>query len=642
VAQVFSDHTFRFGEGFELDPGAYDLRHSGQSLKLERIPMELLLLLVEQRGQLVTRSQIVERIWGNDVFVDTANGINVAIRKLRQALQDDPDHPRFIETVMGRGYRFVAPVEIIKGSAPQRSSQDKPARNLPEQFRLPGEDRTAANRKRLSLLALSLALLGALGIYFTWSRAHARSQPPAGPVMLAVLPFENLTGDQRQDYFSDGLTEELITQVGRVDPRQISVIARTSMMRYKHSPKPPDQVGRELGAQYVLKGNVERTADRVRIKTELAGVQAGTPSWVHEYDAGIDELPALQENIAAQVVQQVETAFGTQKLPSKYIRAALAPELVEAYDLYLKGQYYWNQRTPEGLQKAVDYFLQATAKDPKYARAYASLATSYALLSEYKASPASQYMPKAHAAALRALEIDEYLPEAHAALALVVENYDWDWQTAEKEFRAAIELDPNYATAHQWYAEHLAWQGRFNEAFAEIERARQLDPLSLIIAADNGAILYFSRQYSRAIEQCKAVLNTEPGFPRAHILVFAYAQEGKYDAALADLDALRRTGILPGNSTMLAYIYGRSGEMTKAKEALDALEKANRKEPLDPAMFAIAHIGMNNPDQAMAYLQAAYDQHSNTMTTLKVDPIYDPLRRDPRFQDLLRRVGFSN
>ncbi len=250
-------------------------------------------------------------------------------------------------------------------------------------------------------------------------------------------------------------------------------------------------------------------------------------------------------------------------------------------------------------------------------------------------------MPKARAAALRALEIDERLAEAHTSLAVIAQNYNWDWQTAEKEYRRAIELNPNYATAHHWHAEYLAFVGRFEEAFAEIERARQLDPLSLIIATDRGAILYFSRQYDHAIAQFRAVLEMEPNFPRAHLLAFAYAQKGLFPEALADIEQWRRMEDAPGSWVMLAYVYGRSGQQAQARHALQKLEQLNRRRPMDPAAFFIAYVGTGDWDQAFAWLQKAYAEHSNSLATLRVDPIYDPLRSDPRFQALLRRVGLA-
>jgi TolB-like protein/Flp pilus assembly protein TadD len=459
--------------------------------------------------------------------------------------------------------------------------------------------------------------------------------------MLAVLPFENLTGDAGQDYFSDGLTEEMISQLGRLDPEHLGVIARTSVMHYKHSQEQLDQIGRELGVQYVLEGSVRRDSDKVRISAQLIQTKDQTYLWARQYDRELTNLLALQGEIAQEIAKGIQLTIGDHGRIDSTRQSSLSPEAYEAYDLYLKGRYFWNKRTPQGFERAIECFQQAIAKDPTYARAYAGLADSYALMSGYSLAPQNQFMPKARAAAKRAVELDDRLAETHTSLALVTENYDWDWQTAEKEYRRAIQLDPNYATAHHWYAEYLAYQGRFDEAFAEIERARKLDPLSLIIATDNGAILYFSRQYDRAIEQFRAVLDMEPNFPRAHLLVFAYAQKGLFADALGDIEKWRRIDDAPGIWYIEAYVYGRSGQQVAARRALEKLQQLNRRRQMDPAAIALAYVGMDNKDQAFAWLQKAYSEHSNVLTALKVDPIYDPLRSDPRFQELLRHVGLA-
>jgi tetratricopeptide (TPR) repeat protein len=324
--------------------------------------------------------------------------------------------------------------------------------------------------------------------------------------------------------------------------------------------------------------------------------------------------------------------------------AANAPKSYAAYDLYLQGRYFWNKRTAQGLQQAVEYFQQAIAKDPDYARAYAGLADSYALMSAYTVSPPSEIIPKARAAALKALELDEKLAEAHASLALIAQNYDWDWQSAEKEYRRAIELDPNYATGHHWYAEHLALRGRFDEAFAEIDRARRLDPLSLIIQVDNGVILFFSRQYDRSIEQFRAVLEVEPNFTRARIMDYAYAQEGRFAEALADIEAWRRVDNNYGNYWIWSeegYVCGRAGRTVEARRALEKLQLMNRRHPIDPFAFVSPYMALGDKEQAFAWLEKSVANHSAGLTALKVDPIYDPLHGDSRFQSALQHLGLD-
>lgn len=641
---VRTAEPIRFGEDFELDLRSYELRRSGRPLKLERIPLELLLLLIEQRGQLVARDQIIAKIWGKDVFLDADNSINAAIRKIRQVLKDDPERPRFVQTITGRGYRFIAPVADAEVSSAAKGAISPPAitptpEDLPDKKISPS--RVLAARRWPVLLGICILLIAALGAYFQWSRIRSRAPASGGRLVLAVLPFENLTGDAGQDYFSDGMTEEMISQLGRLNPEHLGVIARTSVMHYKNSQEQLEQIGRELGVQYVLEGSVRRDSGRVRITAQLIQMKDQTHLWSRQYDRDLSNLLALQGEIAQEIADEIQLTLGDHKRNDRVLQPSLSPQSYEAYESYLKGRYFLNKRTPESLQQAIEYFQQAAEQNPNYARAYAGLADSYALISGYNLTPRTESMPKARTAALRALEIDDRLAEAHNSLALIAELYDWDWQTAEKEFRRAIQLDPNYATAHHWYAEYLANQGRFDEAFAESERARQLDPLSLIIATDNGVILYFSRQYDRAIEKFRAVLDMEPNFTHAHMVDAAYVQKGMYADALVDIEKWRRVDDGPWISGWLAYVYGRSGQRLRAQHELEKLEQLNRRRPLDPAPILLAHIGMGNKDETFAWLEKAYLTHSTVLTTLKVDPMYDPLRGDPRFQELMRRVGLA-
>lgn len=597
--------------------------------------MEILLFLVQQRGKLVSREQIVDTIWGKDVHLDTDNSINAAIRKIRQVLKDDPELPRFIQTITGKGYRFIAPVL-------GREAEPEPAITVPQPT--VGDHAAVRFPRRqwlvlgTSILAAIVVLIAAVLFYHRWSDTQAGPLHSGGRTMLAVLPFQNLTGDASQDYFSDGMTEEMISQLGSLDPDQMGVIARTSVMHYKHSQEPLPQIAHELGVQYVLEGSIRRNADQVRITAQLIQMSDQTHLWARQYDRETKDLLVLESEIARQISDEIQSALGEHKPIPPILQPPLSPQAYEAYNLYLKGQYFWNKRTPEGFQEAIGYFQQATAKDPSYARAYAGLADVYALIGGYSGAPPAEFALQARAAALRALQLDDRLPEAHAALALIVQNHDYDWQTAEKEFKRAIELNPNYATGHHWYAEHLAWQGRFDEALRESERARQLDPLSLIIAADNAAILLYSRQYDRSIAQFTAVREMDPDFPRSALIYAPYVQKGMFAEAKVVIENEFTAGS-PWQLTNLAYIYGRTGEPAKAEHELRKLLDLNRRHPMDPIVIVAAYIGMGNNDQAIVWLEKAYAEHSNGLTALKVDPTYDPLRGDPRFKSLLRRVG---
>ena len=649
---VTTQRVVRFGDGFELDLHSWMLRRGDRTLKLERIPMQLLLLLVERRPEIVSRAEIVDAIWGKDVYLDTDNSINGAVRKIRQVLRDNPDQPRFIQTFPGKGYRFIAPV-LDHEPSPEVNDRLESAPPLEQTDQVSGQNEQLPTVEPSSLslarirsrpAAIWIALSGALILITVlasqlWIRS--RDSKPAAPrkVVLAVLPFENLTGDSSQEYFSDGITEEMITQLGNLDPQQLAVIARTSVMHYKGSRIPLDQVGRELGVQYVLEGSVRRDADRVRITAQLTQTKDQTHLWAREYDRESSGLLAIQSEIAREIADEIQLTLDNRGSTRQSADShSLSPEAYESHDLYLRGQYFLNQRTAADLKRAIACFESATEKDPANVHAYAGMAMAYTLLGPYSGAPQAEFIPRARAAALKALELDESLPEAHTALALIVENYDWDWQTAEKEFRRAIQLNPNYATAHQWYAEYLMWRGRFEEALAESERARQLDPLSLIISADNGAILYFSRDYDRAIEKFGSVLEMDPSVARAHLIDAAYVEKQMYSNAIRDIQANRSVFAEPGYWAALAYVYGRSGQRVPAERALNELQRLDRREQVDPMTFAQAYAGMKENDHALAWLERAFAQHSHEMVTLKVAPAFDPLRGDPRFQDLLHRV----
>ena len=586
--------------------------------------MEILLLLLEHRGQLVTREQIVERVWGKETFLDADNSINGAIRKIRQVLKDDSEHPQFIQTVTGRGYRFVGPLREAATPTPPPPPPAAPAPSV-----------------RAKVWIAAGAALVVLGVAAFALVPRARGPATETRTMVAVLPFDNLTGDARQEYFSDGLTEEMITQLGERDPQHLGVIARTSVMHYKTDRAPMDRIARELGVQYLLEGSVRRDTNEIRITAQLIRASDQSQIWARQYDRKPAELLTLQGEIAQVIATEIQSSLGR---PVTAMRVDSSPpaHAFEAYDLYLRGEYLLNKRTVPEMEDAVRYFEQAIAKDPAYARAYAALADAHTLLAGYSARPPEPHYVKARAAALKSLELDPASAEAHTAFALIVQNDGLDWVTAGREYRRAIDLNPNYATAHHWYAEHLMWQGRFDEALRESERARRLDPLSLIIAADNGAILYFARQYDRAIEKWQSVLLVDPGFPRAHLITAAYTEKGMFAEALADLEhqgpGLNRGVYL----SALTYLYGKAGRTSEAQATLRDLLESNARQPVAAEYIAAAYAGLRDTDQTMAWLERAYAEHPSELAGLKVNPPFDFLRADPRFQRLLARVGLAN
>jgi TolB-like protein/DNA-binding winged helix-turn-helix (wHTH) protein/Flp pilus assembly protein TadD len=626
---------------FEVNLASRELFKHGTRIRLQKQPFEILCMLLERPGQIVSREELRDRLWPNNTFVEYEDSLNTAVRKLRSALSDSSELPRYIETVARQGYRFIAPV-VYAGSV-KAQSISHPASVQSDGERTDNSEalgfKTAARwwRKPRIVYAAAVFLVAAsLGAWFMLYRPR-RPQPPPAKIMLAVLPFQNLTGDASQEYFSDGLTEEMISQLGRLDPQHLQVIARTSVMYYKSGPTRLDQIGRDLGVQYVIEGSVRRDANRVRVAAQLIQVKNQTEIWSRQYDRELNGILSLQGEIAQEIADETQLALSDRKLSPKTARPA---KNYEAYDLYLKGEYFFNKRSTSDLRLAIDFFQRATVQDPNYALAYAGLADACALMPGYSAELPGKWMPQARAAALKALQIDPNLSEAHTALALIVQNYDWDWKTAEKEFRRAIELNPNYATAHHWYAEHLMWQGRFDEALQESERARMLDPLSLIIAADNGAILYFSRKYDRAIKKWQTVLEMDPDFPRAQMIIAALVEKGMFSEALATVERQRKITPDAWYWACVAYIQGHAGKMKEAQHALDQLLQLDHRERIDPVTLGQAYAGMNDKVRAIAWLDKAYAQHSNELTGLKVDPQFDSLRGEPRFQDLLHRVGF--
>ena len=637
--------SYQFGD-FRVDTDQRVLLFEDKPRPLTPKVFDTLLILVENSGRIVNKEELMSRLWP-DTFVEEAN-LTSNIQQLRKSLGDNARHPVYIETVARRGYRFIKPVETdgLNRSVSESADLDSVSISSPQKPDANGDVAAQTSARPLFLKwaigIVALVLIAGFAARYLWTRRSLQSQQPATRVMVAVLPFQNLTGDASQDYFSDGLTEEMITQLGNLDPDHLGVIARTSVMQYKNKQEPLDQIGRELQIQYVLEGSVRRESDRVRITAQLIQMKDQSHVWAREYDREVVHLLALQGEVAGEVTEEIHRTLGGSAWTRQVSPASSSPENYEAYELYLKGQYFFNQRSAAGFDQAIDYFEQATTKDPHYARAYAGLADCYALVGGYTERPQTDLMPKARAAAQRAVELDGNLAEAHTALALIVQNYDWDWKTAEQEFHRAIELNPNYATAHHWYAEHLTWLGRFEEAQRESERARQLDPLSLIIAADNGATLYYSRQYDRAIAKFRSVRELDPTFPRTGVIRAAYVQKGLFTDAVEEIEKWRSVyGDQPWTWSELAYVYGHSGQQSEARYALQKLLEWDQRKPVDPAAVAWAYLGVGDTDNAFAYLEKAYVQHSAKLATLKVEPGFDPLRADPRYQDLLRRVRLA-
>jgi TolB-like protein/DNA-binding winged helix-turn-helix (wHTH) protein/Flp pilus assembly protein TadD len=654
----------RLGEGYELDLCPRRLRRGSRVLKLERIPFEILLLLLEHRDEIVTRDQIVSRVWGQGVFLDTDNSIRGAIRKLRQVLKDDAETPRFIQTVTGQGYRFIAPVITPASAASEPESSAVPASDRNFVSELEGwlqarrllvveqhEDRTAGsatlvetphgygNRKTYKWLFVgTVALLSVACLLAVWAGRRASSPPThsKGKIVLAVLPFENLSRDPDQEFFSDGLTEEMITQVGKLNRDRLTVVARSSVAKYKGSNLAAKEIGRELNADYLVQGSVRRGSDRVRITVQLIQAQDQTDLWTESYDREFKDLLAVQDSVVESIASQIHIALSDEQ---KTRLANPRQSTPEAYEAYLKGRYYWNKRTADGMQKAEHYFQQAVESDPTYAAAYSGLADCNSGLMWHGFKSPAEALPKAYAAARKAVEIDPQSAEAHASMGLVL-SHRWDWAGAEAEFRRALELDPQYANAHHWYGDYLSIKSRHDEALAEARRGLELDPLNLMISTWVGLRYYMAHNYSAAIEQNRNSVELDTNFAAAHLVLGEdYVQAGLHNEGLSEL---RKAASLSGGSPLytaqVAVALAVAGRKDEALRIAHELETVSRERYVSPYGLAQIYAALNSDENTFKWLQAAYSDHSVWMGYLAVDPIFDRYRSDQRFQELLRRI----
>ncbi len=499
---------------------------------------------------------------------------------------------------------------------------------------------TPRPRAKLWFLAAGLAGLTLLALLLWRNRGGLRKGVlgPSRIEAVAVLPLQNLSRDPEQEYFADGMTEALIADLAKI--AALRVISRTSVMQYKGTKKPLPEIARELNVHAVVEGAVLRSGDRVRITAQLIEATTDRHLWAESYERDFRDILALQSEVARAIASEIKIKV----TPQEQARLAQTrPVNPGAYEAYLKGSYYSNKRTEEAITKAIEYFEKAVEKDPGYALAYAGLADSYSLLVRYGAVQPREAMPKAKVAAQKALQFDDTLAEAHTSLAYASLHHDWNWKAAEQQFKRAIELTPNYATAHQWYARYLTAMGRFEEAIRQVQRARELEPLSLIINSAVGYAYYFARQYDRAIEESRKALEMEPNFSRTHWnLGLAYEQKGMFEPAIAEFQqAIALSGESPVIQAALAHAYAVAGKRGEAQKALDGLKELSSRRYVPSYPIAGIYAGLGDRDQAFRWLEKAYEERDNGLPYLKVDPILDVLRRDERFAALVRRVGLG-
>ena len=615
---------------FELDCARHELRRGGAAVKLENLPFDLLVLVVESNGDLVTRERIVERLWGAGIYQDTEQGINTAIRKIRQALQDDPQQPQYLQTVVGRGYRFIAPVT--------REPDESEAAVADNAEVLAPPAAVAAPRRPYSLIVALILLAAAGAAWWFWT---ARRPAPARRAMLAVLPFANLTGDPGQRSFGDGMTEEIITDLGRLDPSHLGVIARTSVLRYADTTVSIKDVGRDLGVAYIVEGSVRREPEKVRITAQLIRVSDQSHIWAQSYDRESGVTLALESDVAAAIAREVNGRVAPEQRNPLLRARGRDPE---AYALYFQGRELWNRRTEDSMRQALDRFQAAIARDPQYAAAFAGLADTYNALGYGNYLSPSEAFSKARKAAEKALELDPDAPEPHASLGYVNMYFDWNFPAAEAEFRKSVELNPSLALAHDWYAILLLAMGRGSEAQAELDRAVRLDPFSLPLKTDVGFQLQYRGLNEPAIQELSAVLLENPAFPLAHFWRGrVYGAEHRCQEALADLASVGPA--LQDWQPVLAargQTLGVCGYSAEAKSILDRFQKLGEYQYVTSYGVALVHAGLGDKSEAFRWLDKAYDERSHWLVWLSLDPRWNDLRGDPRFDQLRKRVGLIN
>lgn len=639
--------SIRFGE-FELEPKSGELRKAGVPVKLQPQPLRVLVLLASNPGELVTREEIQQAIWEGVTFVDFEHGLNFCIKQIRAALGDNAQAPRFIETLPRRGYRFIAEVEqtpketsqIVAASVLSHSTT---ARTLEagvsiEEQPLASHSSWGARSRVARAAALAIVLLLFVGGYTAWKLLAKSAVPSRGKVMLGVMPFENLSGDPEQEYFSDGMTEELIAQLGSLQPAKLGVIARTSAMTYKRGNRDIGQIASELKVDYVLEGSVRRDADHVRITAQLIQVSDQTHLWSESYDRSTQNTLAVQTDVARNIARVLALKLLPGERTSSPADASIS---ADAFDAFLKGRYLWNKGRSDDVEKSIGFYKQALELAPGYAPALAGLADSYILLGMYYTMPPIDAYSKAKPAATRALELDDELAEAHTALGTILFRFDWAWPQAEAQFKRAIELNPSYGRAHHDYAWLLVALERFDEAVNEIKRAQELDPLSPLANSDVGWVYLRARRYDDAINQIERTLELEPEFASAQAcLERAYRLKGMDKEAV---DSAHKSMIRSGATAQeLKALENHDSGAAMRSVLLWRLKKAEetaRSRPTSPYRSAAQHAELGEADAAFEWLERAFTERDSELVSLKVDPAFDSVRSDGRYAGLLRRIG---
>jgi TolB-like protein/DNA-binding winged helix-turn-helix (wHTH) protein/Tfp pilus assembly protein PilF len=638
--------ALRFG-AFELDLKTGELRKSGAPINLPPQPARILAVLASRSGQLVTREEIQKQIWGDETYVDFEQGLNFAIKKIRTALSDDAETPRYIETLPRRGYRFIAPVEGLPASTAQVSGDAHGSLEVATRGVMSAlahavlERGTAGARRRLGAV-LALAIIGLvaalvpLGRSVQWSEWLGAKLSPERITSLAVLPLENLSGDQEQDYFADGMTEALITDLGKTE--NLRVISRTSVIQYKGAKKPLPRIARELGVDAIVEGTVTLSGNRVRITAQLIRARKEAHLWSETYEGELGNILKLQGEVASDITRKIQGRLTAQQ-SARLGRAR--PVNPEAYEAYLKGRYFWNKLTRKELFDAVGYFNKAAALDPDYAPVYSGLAECYMGLGLGGGLPPGQAFPRAKEAAAKAVALDETLSDAHTSLATAYLYADWNWVMTEKEFKRAIQLNPSDELARAGYADYLFAMNRQEESLEEVRKAVLISPLSNVTNQTLAWLLYLARQYDPATDQLRKMLELYPDAAYAHaLLAGCYGRKGmEKESVEEDLKAFSLSGDNPDLVASLRQAYRRSGIRGYWQAQARLRLEQSKREYVKPYEIAQLYALEGEKEQAFAWLEKAYREHSGDLVLLLREPSFDELRSDQRFQELMRRVG---
>jgi len=632
--------AFKFGEDFELNLRAYELRRAGQTVKLEPTPFGILVLLVEQRGNLVGRQQIVERVWGKDVFLDTDNSINGAIRKIRQVLDDDPENPRFIQTVTGKGYRFIAPAvesEETRGLHILELPPQQPAADVPATV-------SRTDFKHILVLSLFIVIIAGLALWIVPASSRSKGVAAVPISSIAVLPLDNLSGDPSQDYFADAMTDELITDLAKVGA--LRVTSRTTVTLYKHTSKSLRQIAHELNVDGIVEGSVVRSGQRVRITAQLIRASADQHVWAETYERDLGDALRLQSDVAQAITKQVRAQL-TPELKEQF--SGTRPVDPEAYDAYLKGRYYiYNQSftDPVSLNQAKANFEEAIRKDPNFSPAYSGLAETYICLVLFGRGQitAADGFRSARNDVQRALELDPNNGEAYDALGELNWYADLDWNAAERSFNKAIALAPSYSCAHEDRAMLMALMGHRGEALTELERVKQIDPGPDSVGVESAVYLQL-RDWVHLREWSRERLASDPNNSEVHADIgIAYEGTGELPEAIAEYQkAIELSNGDPGAVASLAHAYAVIGNREEAEKILRNIEEQAKSGKASPYLAATIYAGLGQKEKAIELIEKAYREKSRDVAwALKFDLRTDNLRTDPRFQNLLSRVGLPN